>query len=100
MQVAFLAAMVGPKVAAAAAQRALEVLGEEDPAVAAEAAALKQDATTTPNDRSESPGMHTHRQSCNSALLHAVESALIPPDAHFTSTHHSMCMPLRLHAMQ
>eukprot|EP00803_Ostreobium_quekettii_P007065 evm.model.scf_1407.2 EVM.evm.TU.scf_1407.2 scf_1407:7799-21268(+) len=32
-QVAFLASMVGPKVAAAAAQRALEVLSEEDPAV-------------------------------------------------------------------
>lgn len=32
-QVAFLAAMVGPKVAAAAAQRALEVLSEEDPSV-------------------------------------------------------------------
>ena len=34
--------MVGPKVAAAAAQRALEVLAEEDPAVAAEAAALQE----------------------------------------------------------
>ena len=43
-QVAFLAAMVGPKVAAAAAQRALEVLAEEDPAVAAEAAALQEGA--------------------------------------------------------
>ncbi|GMH38909.1 hypothetical protein BSKO_06807 [Bryopsis sp. KO-2023] len=38
-QVAFLAAMVGPKVAAAAAQRALEVLSEEDPAAAQEHAA-------------------------------------------------------------
>lgn len=33
VQVAFLAAMVGPKVAAAAAQRALEVLSEDDPSI-------------------------------------------------------------------
>ena len=38
-QMAFLAAMVGPKVAAAAAQAALESLAEEDPAIAREAAA-------------------------------------------------------------
>ena len=34
-QVSFLAAMVGPKIASAAAQRALEVLAEEDAAAAA-----------------------------------------------------------------
>ncbi|KAL3142735.1 hypothetical protein ABBQ38_003035 [Trebouxia sp. C0009 RCD-2024] len=57
-QVAFLAAMVGPKVAAAAAQRALEVLAEEDPAVAAEAGALHQDTTQDGQpspDRSAAP---------------------------------------------
>ncbi|KAL0051641.1 hypothetical protein WJX82_011053 [Trebouxia sp. C0006] len=57
-QVAFLAAMVGPKVAAAAAQRALEVLAEEDPAVAAEAAALDaaaQDKEQTDQDHSAEP---------------------------------------------
>ncbi|PRW57272.1 SWI SNF complex [Chlorella sorokiniana] len=37
-QVSFLATMVGPKLAAAAAQRALEVLAEEDAAAAAEVA--------------------------------------------------------------
>ena len=61
MQVAFLAAMVGPKVAAAAAQRALEVLAEEDPAVAAEAAALEghsQDKGQADQDRSAAPGQH------------------------------------------
>lgn len=54
--------MVGPKVAAASAQRALEVLAEEDPAVAAEAAALQQDAAQNgqgPADRSAAPGLHT-----------------------------------------
>lgn len=61
LQVAFLAAMVGPKVAAAAAQRALEVLAEEDPAVAAEAAALdaneQQQADGQPGqDTSAAPG--------------------------------------------
>ncbi len=35
-QVAFLASMVSPKVAAAAAMRALEVLGEDDPEAAAQ----------------------------------------------------------------
>ena len=62
VQVAFLAAMVGPKVAAAAAQRALEVLAEEDPAVAAEAAALDaaaQDKEQTDQDRSAEPGVHS-----------------------------------------
>ena len=53
--------MVGPKVAAAAAQRALEVLAEEDPAVAAEAGALQQhtaqDDQASP-DRSAAPGLH------------------------------------------
>lgn len=38
-QVSFLAAMVGPKIASAAAQRALEVLAEEDGAAAAAVAA-------------------------------------------------------------
>lgn len=60
-QVAFLAAMVGPKVAAAAAQRALEVLAEEDPAVAAEAGALHQDTAQDGQpspDRSAAPGLH------------------------------------------
>ncbi|KAL4441240.1 hypothetical protein ABPG77_011477 [Micractinium sp. CCAP 211/92] len=38
-QVSFLAAMVGPKIASAAAQRALEVLAEEDEAAAAAVAA-------------------------------------------------------------
>ncbi|EFN54822.1 hypothetical protein CHLNCDRAFT_134832 [Chlorella variabilis] len=38
-QVSFLAAMVGPKIASAAAQRALEVLAEEDAAAAAAVAA-------------------------------------------------------------
>ena len=59
---AFLAAMVGPKVAAASAQRALEVLAEEDPAVAAEAAALQQDAAQNgqgPADGGAAPGLHT-----------------------------------------
>lgn len=37
-QVSFLATMVGPKIASAAAQRALEVLAEEDAAAAAEVA--------------------------------------------------------------
>ena len=37
MQMAFLAAMVGPRVAAAAAQAALEALAAEDPAAAQEA---------------------------------------------------------------
>lgn len=57
-QVAFLAAMVGPKVAAAAAQRALEVLAEEDPAVAAEAAALQQatEDGQASDDHSVAPG--------------------------------------------
>lgn len=53
--------MVGPKVAAAAAQRALEVLAEEDPAVAAEASALQQGATQEgqpPPERSAAPGVH------------------------------------------
>ncbi len=62
VQVAFLAAMVGPKVAAAAAQRALEVLAAEDPAVAAEAAALDaaaQDKEQTDQDRSAEPGLHS-----------------------------------------
>lgn len=62
-QVAFLAAMVGPKVAAASAQRALEVLAEEDPAVAAEAAALQQGAAQNgqgPSGRSAAPGLHMH----------------------------------------
>jgi hypothetical protein len=40
LQVSFLANMVGPKIAAAAAQRALEVLAEED-AAAAEAVAAQ-----------------------------------------------------------
>lgn len=56
--------MVGPKVAAASAQRALEVLAEEDPAVAAEAAALQQDAAQNgqgPSGRSAAPGVHTPR---------------------------------------
>lgn len=42
-QVAFLASMVSPKVAAAAAQKALEVLGEEDPCILAEADYLEED---------------------------------------------------------
>lgn len=42
-QVAFLALMVGPRVAAAAAQRALEVLSEEEPSAAAEASELQRD---------------------------------------------------------
>ena len=52
--------MVGPKIAAAAAQRALEVLAEEDPAIAAEAAALQQDspkAAQADADRSAAPGL-------------------------------------------
>ena len=55
--------MVGPKVAAAAAQRALEVLAEEDPAVAAEATALDQTAQQgdqPSDDRSAAPGLHTY----------------------------------------
>lgn len=54
--------MVGPKVAAAAAQRALEVLAEEDPAVAAEAAGMESDAgggedkEQAVQDRSAPPG--------------------------------------------
>ena len=62
---AFLAAMVGPKVAAASAQRALEVLAEEDPAVAAEAAALQQGAVQNgqgPSGRSAAPGGGTDTQ--------------------------------------
>lgn len=46
--------------AAAAAQRALEVLAEEDPAVAAEAGALHQDTTQDGQpspDRSAAPGL-------------------------------------------
>ncbi len=43
VQVAFLASMVSPKVAAAAAARALEVLGEDDPAVLAEAEYINED---------------------------------------------------------
>lgn len=45
--------MVGPKVAAAAAQRALEVLAEDDPAVAAEAAALEADEQQQPNGQAD-----------------------------------------------
>ena len=53
--------MVGPKVAAAAAQRALEVLAEDDPAVAAEAAAREADEQQQQNgqadqDTSAAPG--------------------------------------------
>ena len=53
--------MVGPKVAAAAAQRALEVLAEEDPAVAAEAAAMDTEGQQRPDgqpeeDTSAAPG--------------------------------------------
>lgn len=51
MQVAFLAAMVGPKVAAAAAQRALEVLSEGDPAIAAEAASMEADGQQQQDDQ-------------------------------------------------
>ena len=64
LQVAFLAAMVGPKVAAAAAQRALEVLAEEDPVVAAEAAALQEADTkgqyqdSSKAERSAAPGQN------------------------------------------
>ena len=76
--------MVGPKVAAASAQRALEVLAEEDPAVAAEAAALQQDVAQNGQgsaDRSAAPGLHTQHSSiyiCHSSrverhqMLHAV----------------------------
>ena len=52
--------MVGPKVAAAAAQRALEVLAEEDPAIVAEADALQKDSTQdgqASDDRSAAPGV-------------------------------------------
>lgn len=67
--------MVGPKVAAASAQRALEVLAEEDPAVAAEAAALQQDAAQNgqgPADCSAAPGLHikhTTPHICTYAIL-------------------------------
>lgn len=71
---AFLAAVVGPKVAAASAQRALEVLAEEDPAVAAEAAVLQQDAAQTgqaPPDCSAAPGLHTqHPHACICHAFH------------------------------
>lgn len=56
VQVAFLAAMVGPKVAAAAAQKALEVLSEEDPAIAAEAAALDANGQQQQNRQPDSNG--------------------------------------------
>lgn len=65
--------MVGPKVAAASAQRALEVLAEEDPAVAAEAAALQQDAGQngqSPSGRSAAPGLHTHTHAHIRQCLH------------------------------
>lgn len=72
--------MVGPKVAAAAAQRALEVLAEEDPAIAAEAADLQQETAQdgqSPPDRSAAPGLHTqcmhawYTQACNMPPSHA-----------------------------
>ena len=69
--------MVGPKVAAASAQRALEVLAEEDPAVAAEAAALQQDAAQNgqgPADRSAAPGLHTKH-----TALHICHSSHVEP---------------------
>jgi hypothetical protein len=46
-QVAFLASVVSPKVAAAAAQRALEALAEDDPAAAAELNHLTMEAEAT-----------------------------------------------------
>lgn len=72
--------MVGPKVAAAAAQRALEVLAEEDPAVAAEAAALGAPSPgegQADQDRSAAPGQHSlsgHAQAC---LLSCTEAHCI-----------------------
>lgn len=59
MQVSFLAALVGPRVAAAAAGRALEVIAEEDPAIAAEAAALEakgDEQQDSEQERSSDPG--------------------------------------------
>ena len=64
VQVAFLAAMVGPKVAAAAAQRALEVLAEEDPAVAAGAAALGRDPPAGEQDGAQAAAPGQHAASC------------------------------------
>ena len=63
--------MVGPKVAAAAAQRALEVLAEEDPAVAAEAVGLASDAEAAQDkdqaqqDRSAAPGQQASSPLCS-----------------------------------
>ena len=48
LQVAFLASMVSPKVAAAAAMRALEVLGEDDPEAAAQLDYLTLEPEATP----------------------------------------------------
>lgn len=66
--------MVGPKVAAAAAQRALEVLAEEDPAVAAEAAALQQatEDGQASDDHSVAPGVNTQHNAGYAWSFHAV----------------------------
>ena len=59
MQIAFLAAMVGPKVAAAAAQRALEVLTEDDPDLAAEAdTVMADDGEATAGSNGHATGVH------------------------------------------
>ncbi|CAL8469788.1 g9330 [Coccomyxa elongata] len=55
-QVAFLASMVSPKVAAASAARALEVLGENDPAVLAEAQYMSVDDS---NEKEKEPAGET-----------------------------------------
>jgi hypothetical protein len=54
--VAFLASMVSPKVAAAAAQRALEVLAEDDPSMLAEADYLRGQAEEAAPNQAEEAG--------------------------------------------
>ena len=62
LQIAFLAAMVGPKVAAAAAQRALEVLTEDDPDLAAEAdTVMADDGQATAGSNGHATGAHSVR---------------------------------------
>ena len=59
VQIAFLAAMVGPKVAAAAAQRALEVLTEDDPDLAAAAdTVMDDDGEATAGSNGLATGVH------------------------------------------
>ena len=106
LQVSFLAAMVGPRVAAAAAARALEVLAEEDPAIAAEAAALESDGQQqqdghSDQDQSAAPGLILYlvagKQSMqltvlyqkNKPTLQCFEQAPLACTMHAASKHHS-----------